>query len=51
LCPKIQIPSTKLQINPQAGKSQIFTLFGFLNFGHWNLFDHWDLLFGISISQ
>jgi hypothetical protein len=27
------------------------TLFGFLNFGHWNLFDIWDLIFGISIGQ
>ncbi|MBW2617137.1 MAG: hypothetical protein JRD02_13315 [Deltaproteobacteria bacterium] len=27
------------------------TLFGFSNFGHWNLFDIWDLIFGISISQ
>jgi len=27
------------------------TLFGFLNFGHWNLFDIWDLIFGISTSQ
>jgi len=27
------------------------TLFGFLNFGYWNLFVIWDLLFGISISQ
>jgi len=26
-------------------------LFGFSNFGHWNLFDIWDLIFGISISQ
>jgi hypothetical protein len=27
------------------------TLFGFSYFGHWNLFDIWDLTFGISISQ
>jgi len=26
-------------------------LFGFSNFGHWNLFDIWDLMFGISITQ
>ena len=26
-------------------------LFRFLNFGHWDLFDIWDLVFGISISQ
>jgi len=26
-------------------------LFGFSNFGHWNLFDIWDLIFGISIRQ
>jgi len=25
------------------------TLFGFSNFGYWNLFDIWDLIFGISI--
>ncbi|MFO8082907.1 MAG: hypothetical protein R6U27_01155, partial [Desulfobacterales bacterium] len=27
------------------------TLFGFSNFGHWDLFDIWYLIFGISISQ
>ena len=27
------------------------TLFGFSNFGHWNLFDICDLIFGISISK
>jgi len=26
-------------------------LFGFSNFGHCNLFDIWDLIIGISISQ
>jgi hypothetical protein len=26
-------------------------LFGFLNFGHWNLFDVCDLRLGISIGQ
>jgi len=26
-------------------------LFGFSNFGHWKLFDIWDLIFGISINQ
>jgi len=26
-------------------------LFGFSNFGHWKLFDIWDLIFGISIKQ
>jgi len=25
-------------------------LFGILNFGHWNFFDIWDLIFGISIN-
>jgi hypothetical protein len=25
--------------------------FGFLNFGHWNLFVVWDLLFGISANS
>jgi hypothetical protein len=24
--------------------------FGFSNFGHWDLFDIWDLFFGISMS-
>ena len=28
-----------------------FFLFVISNFGHWNLFDIWDLIFGISISQ
>jgi hypothetical protein len=27
------------------------TLFGFSNFGHWKLFDIWDLIFEISIKQ
>jgi len=46
---------------PKAGKNLKFqystktfqdkTLFGFSNFGHWNLFDIWDLIFGISIRQ
>jgi len=27
------------------------TLFGFSCFDHWNLFDIWDLTFGISIIQ
>ncbi len=27
------------------------TMFGFSNFGHWDLFDICDLIFGISISQ
>jgi len=60
---------------PKAGKNLKFqysmtetfqdkTLFGFSNFGHWNLsfdfaqdgepvepFDIWDLIFGISINQ
>jgi hypothetical protein len=26
-------------------------LFEFSNFGYWDLFDIWDLIFGISISQ
>jgi len=26
-------------------------LFDFSNFGHWDLFDIWDLIFGISIRQ
>jgi len=26
------------------------TLFGFSNFGHWNLFDIWNLIFLISIT-
>jgi len=56
LCLKIQITSTKLQINLkfQYSMTKTFndkTLFGFSNFGHWNLFDIWDLIFGISINQ
>jgi len=69
LCLKIQIPSTKLQTNlkfqyPITKTFQDKTLFGFSNFGHWNLsfdfaqdgervepFDIWDLIFGISIRQ
>jgi len=48
--------STKLQTNLkfQYSMTKTFqnkTLFGFSNFGHWNLFDIWDLIFGISISQ
>ena len=27
------------------------TLFGYLNFGHWDLFDFWSLIFGISTRQ
>jgi len=27
------------------------TLFGISNFGHWDLFDIWDLLFGISLNR
>jgi len=53
---KSQIPSTNLQINHkfQYSMTKTFqdkTLFGFLNFGHWGLFDIWDLIFGISIIQ
>jgi len=56
LCLKIQIPSTKLQINLkfQYSMTKTFqdkTLFGLSNFGHWDLFDIWDLIFGISINQ
>jgi hypothetical protein len=41
---KSQIPSANLQINPKSQDSMIKTfqdetLFGFLNFGRWNLFD------------
>ena len=55
LCLKSQIPSTKLQINhkfqiPKRFKAIVF-LFGILNFGHWYLFEFWDLLFEISIRQ
>jgi hypothetical protein len=54
LCLKSQIPSTKLQINFkfQYSMTKTFqdeTLFGISNFGHWDLFDIWDLIFGISI--
>jgi len=53
---KPQIPSTTLQINLKFQYSisknfQDKKLFGFSNFGHWNLFDIWDLIFGISITQ
>jgi len=56
LCLKLQIPSTKLQTNLKFQYSMTKTfqdkrLFGFSNFGHWNLLDIWDLIFGISISQ
>jgi len=56
LCLKIQIPSTKLQINskfqyPMIKVFQDKTLFGFSNFGHCDLFDIWDLIFGISMVQ
>jgi hypothetical protein len=67
LCLKSQIPSTKLQINLKlqitnskpvqraaqvlAPRERLFFLFGILNFGHYYMFDFWDLLFGISISQ
>jgi hypothetical protein len=27
------------------------TLFGFSNFGHWDLFDAWNLIFGIFTSR
>jgi len=47
---KHQIPS-KSQIPIFNDQNLPKTLFGFLNFGHWNLFDIWDLIFGISISQ
>ena len=30
---------------------QHYALFGFSNFGHWDLFDIWDLIFGISIQR
>jgi hypothetical protein len=56
LCLKSQIPSTKSQINLkfQYSMTKTFqgeTLFGFSNFGHWNLFVICNLIFGISISQ
>ena len=55
LCLKSQIPITKLQINLkfQYSMTKIFqdeTLFGFSNFGHWDLFDIWNLIFLISIN-
>jgi len=53
---KGQIPSTKLQINlkfqyPMTETFKYEALFGFSDFGHWDLFDIWDLIFGISIHQ
>jgi len=46
---KSQIPSTKIQINLNIQFSMTKT-FGIWNFGHCNLFDIWDLLFGISVT-
>jgi len=62
-----KITNSKRQINPPAiarheraglkfqySMTKTFndkTSFGFSNFGYWNLFDNWDLIFGISISQ
>jgi hypothetical protein len=56
LCLKLQISSTKLQINHKIQYSMTKTfqdeiLFGFWNFGHWKLFDICNLIFGISINQ
>jgi len=56
LCLKLQIPSTKLQINykfqyPMTKTFKDETLFGFSNFGHWDLFDICDLTFVISLFQ
>ena len=53
---KLQIPSTKLQINLkfQTSMTKTFqdkTSFGFSNFGHWKLFDICNLIFEISINQ
>jgi len=53
---KIQIPSTKLQTNLKFKFSMTKTfhdetLFNFSNFGHWNLFDIWNLTFVISTSE
>ena len=45
---KLQIPSTKVQINPKFQYS-MFKTFGILNFGHWDLFDICDLRFGIYL--
>ena len=50
LCLKIQIPSTKFQYS-MTKTFQGKTLFGYLNFGHWDLFDIWSLIFGISTRQ
>jgi hypothetical protein len=56
LCLKSQIPSTKCQINFKFQYTMTKTfqhkpLFGFSNFGHWELFDICDLIFVISIIQ
>ena len=59
LCLKLQISSTKLQINFKFKYSMTKTLrtspacsgIEFSNFGHWDLFDIWDLIFGISVNQ
>jgi len=42
---KMQIP----MFNDQTFQYEI--LFGFSNFGHWSLFDIWNLIFVISISH
>jgi len=60
LNPKSQAPNLKHQISNksqisnskfQTGSKVIVFLFGILNFGHWNLFVFWDLLFGISANS
>jgi hypothetical protein len=53
---KIQIPSTKLQINLklQYSMTKTFqgkTLFGYSNFGHWDLFDIWNFNNAMKFQQ
>jgi len=48
------MPKAGKNLNFQYSMTKTFqdkTLFGFSTFGHWNLFDIWDLIFGISIRQ
>jgi hypothetical protein len=52
----LQIASAKLQINlkfqyPMTRISENKPMFRFLNLGHWDLFDIWVLVFGISTNK
>jgi hypothetical protein len=47
---KSQAPSTKLQINYNDQNNGFLVVFGILVIWYWNLFEIWDLLFGILSS-